>query len=355
MRTLFITGGCGFIGSHFVRAALGLGTFDAVNLDKLTYAGDTARLTDVGGHPSYRFVHGDVVDRALLDRLFEEKKPWAVVNFAAESHVDRSILDPAPFLRANLIGTQILLDAARRHEAQRFVQISTDEVYGDAAGKESFREDGPLTPSSPYAASKASADLLALAYGRTYGLPVLIVRSSNNYGPFQFPEKLVPLTIRNAMVGAELPLYGDGLQRRDWLHVEDNCRAILAILERGRPGSIYNVGAGEARTNLATVRALCGILAEEAGLELKALHERVRFVADRPGHDRRYAVNTEKIRRELAWRPRIFLSEGLRRTVRWYLNHRDWLNRIDSPEYRSYCEAVYVRNWERPGRQCESQ
>jgi dTDP-glucose 4,6-dehydratase len=355
MRTVLITGGCGFIGSHFVRAALGLGAFDAVNLDNLTYAGDPARLADVAGHPSYRFVHGDVADRALLERLFEEEKPWAVVNFAAESHVDRSILDPSPFFQTNLIGTQALLDAARCHEVKRFVQISTDEVYGDADGKESFYEDDPLRPSSPYAASKASADLLVLAYTRTYGLPALIVRSTNNYGSFQFPEKLVPLTIRNAMVGAELPLYGDGLQCRDWLHVEDNCRAILAILQRGQPGSIYNVGVGEAPTNLEIVRALCRILADETGWELESLQRRVRFMTDRPGHDRRYAVNADKIRREFDWHPRVPLDEGLRRTVRWYLDHGDWLDRIGSSEYRSYYEAVYLRNWERTGRQCESQ
>jgi dTDP-glucose 4,6-dehydratase len=355
MRTLLITGGCGFIGSHFVRAALGSGAYHAINLDKLTYAGEPARLADLAGHRSCRFVHGDVADRALLERLFEEEKPWAVVNFAAESHVDRSILDPSPFFQTNLIGTEALLDAARRHGVERFVQVSTDEVYGDADGRKPFREDAPLTPSSPYAASKASADLLVLAYGRTYGLPGLIVRSTNNYGPFQFPEKLVPLSIRNALIGAELPLYGDGLQRRDWLHVEDNCRAILAILQRGQLGSIYNVGVGETGPNLEIVRALCRILADEAGSDLASLEARIRFMTDRPGHDRRYSVDTDKIRRELAWRPQIPLNEGLRRTVRWYLDHKEWLDRIGSSKYRSYCEAVYLRNWERPRRQCESQ
>jgi dTDP-glucose 4,6-dehydratase len=344
MRTLLVTGGCGFIGSHFVRAALGV--FGAVNLDKLTYAGDPARVADVAGHASYRFVHGDVADRSLVEALFEKEKPWAVINFAAESHVDRSILDPSPFLQTNVIGTQVLLDAARRHKVERFIQISTDEVYGDAEGKKPFCEEDAPSPSSPYAASKAAADLLALAYGRTYGLSIIIVRSTNNYGPFQFPEKLIPLVIRNAVVGGELPLYGDGLQRRDWLHVEDNCRAVLAILERGEPGAIYNVGAEEAGTNLELVRALCRILSEEAGLDLDSLYGRMRFVADRPGHDRRYALNTDKIQRELDWRPRVPFDEGLRRTVRWYLNQREWLERIDSAEYRSYYEAVYVRNWE---------
>ncbi|HEY3305682.1 MAG TPA: dTDP-glucose 4,6-dehydratase [Candidatus Binatia bacterium] len=350
MRTLLITGGCGFIGSQFVRAALEGGTCRAVNLDKLTYAGEPARLADVADHPSYRFVRGDIADRALLERLFEEEKPWAVVNFAAESHVDRSILDPSPFLLTNLIGTQALLDAARHHQVERFLQVSTDEVYGDAEGKAPFREEDPVMPSSPYAASKAAADLLALAHGRTYGLPVLIVRSSNNYGPFQFPEKLIPLMIRNAMAGAELPLYGDGLQRRDWLHVEDNCRAILAVLERGHTGSIYNAAVRKDRTNLEIVRAICRLLAEAAGLEAESLHGRIRFVADRPGHDRCYAVDADKIQRELDWSARVSLDEGLRRTVHWYLDHRDWLERMNSSEYRSYYETVYVRNWGQSGR-----
>jgi dTDP-glucose 4,6-dehydratase len=354
MRTLLIAGGCGFIGSHFVRAALEPGLFRAVNLDRLSYAGDEARLADLAGRPSYRFVRGDVADRACVERLVEEEKPWAIVNFAAETHVDRSILDPLPFLLANVIGTQTLLDAARGHRVKRFLQISTDEVYGDADGKRAFREDDPIAPSSPYAASKAAADLLALAYARTYGVPALVVRSTNNYGPFQFPEKLVPLIIRNALCGAALPLYGDGLQRRDWLHVEDNCRAVLAILRRGRTGSIYNVGAGSAGTNIDIVRAICRILAEATGATVDSFYRRIRLVDDRPGHDRRYAVNTDKIQRELGWAPQISLAEGLKRTVAWYLAHRDWLDRIDSPEYRSYCDAVYVQNWERSERPCES-
>jgi dTDP-glucose 4,6-dehydratase len=354
MRTLLITGGCGFIGSHFVRAALGAGGFRAVNLDGLSYAGDAARLADVAERRLYRFVRGDVADRACVERLVEEEKPWAIVHFAAETHVDRSILDPAPFLRANVIGTQTLLDAARRRGVKRFVQISTDEVYGDAGEKKYFREDDPLAPSSPYAASKAAADLLVLAYARTYNVPALVVRSANNYGPFQFPEKLVPLIVRNALRGAPLPLYGDGLQRRDWLHVEDNCRAVLAVLQRGRAGSIYNVGAGSSETNLEIVRAICRVLAETTGASVDSFFRRIRSVGDRPGHDRRYALNTEKIHGELGWAPQIPLAEGLKCTVAWYLAHTDWLERIDSPDYRSYCDAVYARDWERSERPCES-
>lgn len=345
MKTVLVTGGCGFIGSHFIRMLLGQKEWRVVNLDKLTYAGNLENLADIERGASYRFVKGDIADRTLVDKLFHEEKPWAVVNFAAESHVDRSILDPSPFLHTNVIGVQVLLQASQRHGVERFMQISTDEVYGDADGKEPFIEKSPLTPGSPYSASKAAADLLCLAYRRTHGVPILITRSSNNYGPSQFPEKLIPLMIRNALSGEGLPVYGDGLQQRDWLYVDDNCRAILAVLEGGKPGSIYNVGADKERSNLDVVRALCLILSEEARLDLDTLLERIQFVADRPGHDRRYAVDTTKIHEECGWAAQISFETGLRSTVRWYLHHEDWVNRITSGEYQAYYEAVYSRAW----------
>ena len=242
MKTILVTGGCGFIGSHFIRLLLSKASWSVLNLDKLTYAGNMENLRDIEENPSYQFIKGYICDRQLLDKLFQEHKPWAIVNFAAESHVDRSILDSSPFLETNVHGVQGLLQSSRHFGVERFLQISTDEVYGDAEGKEPFHEGSTLSPSSPYAASKAAADLLCLSYQRTYGIPVLIARSSNNYGPCQFPEKLIPLMIRNAMLDDELPIYGDGLQRRDWLYVEDNVGAILSVLEGGKIGSIYNMG-----------------------------------------------------------------------------------------------------------------
>jgi dTDP-glucose 4,6-dehydratase len=318
-----------------------------VNLDKLTYAGIPERLKDISEGASYRFVKGDIADRSAVDRLFHEERPWEVVNFAAESHVDRSILDSSPFLHTNVLGVQVLLEASRHYNVERFVQASTDEVYGDAEGQGASTEDSPLRPSSPYAASKAAADLFCLAYRRTYGTPVLIVRSSNNYGPFQFPEKLIPLILRNALVGEELPLYGDGLQGRDWLHVEENVRAIRQVLECGKLGRIYNVSAGEERTNLDVVRSICRIVAEETGQNLDSLLQRIRFVADRPGHDRRYAINSERIQTELGWRPQIPFEDGLKRSVIWYLENRGWLERATSGEYHKYYESVYQRDWKK--------
>ena len=345
MKTVLVTGGCGFIGSHFIRLLLTQKTWRVVNVDKLSYAGSQHRLRDVEEGYGYRFAHGDIIDRGLLDTLFTEERPWAVVNFAAESHVDRSILDPSLFLMANVLGVDALLEAARRHPVERFVQISTDEVYGDADGREPFREDSLLRPSSPYAASKAAADLLCLASWRTYGVPVLIARSCNNYGPFQFPEKLIPLVIRNALAGDDLPVYGDGQQRREWLYVEDNTQAILRILVKGTPGTVYNVSAAEERTNLEVVRAICKLLAEEGGLGFPGLLQRIRFVTDRPGHDRRYSVQADRVREELEWHPAVPSDVGLRRTVRWYLENQQWLGDVTSSEYQSYYETVYRRAW----------
>ena len=347
MKTLLVTGGCGLIGSHFVQLLLKQTDWRVINLDKLTYAGGPENLTDIKEGSRYHFVEGDISDATLMNRLFEEERPWAVVNFAAESHVDRSILDSSPFLQTNTIGTHVLLEASRCHRVKRFVHISTDEVYGDAEGKKSFHEESLLRPSSPYAASKAAADLLCLAYERTYGVPILIVRSSNNYGPFQFPEKLIPLMIRNALIGEELPVYGDGLQQRDWLYAQDNCRALLYVLEGGEVGSIYNVGTEEERTNLEIVQSVCRLLAQEHGLEDGKLLERLRFVPDRLGHDRRYAMSTEKVRRELGWTPTVSFETGLRETVRWYIEHRDRLERVASKDYQAYYEAVYNRAWNR--------
>jgi len=269
-----------------------------------------------------------------------------VVNFAAESHVDRSILDPAPFLHTNVLGTQVLLEAARRHGTERVLHISTDEVYGDGEGRAPFGEDNALGPSNPYSASKAGADLLCQAYHRTFGLPVLIARSSNNYGPFQFPEKLIPLMIRNALQGNTLPVYGDGSQVRDWLFVEDNCHALLAVLESGQLGTVYNIAAGEARTNLEVVHWICRMLSEETGTLLDGLLSRIRSVADRPGHDRRYALDAKRIRDELGWTPAVSFNDGLRLTVRWYLSNQAWVERVVSGDYRTYYQAVYERLWE---------
>ncbi len=345
-RSVLVTGGCGFIGSHFIRFLLQQRPgWHVVNLDKLTYAGNLANLRDVENHAHYRFVRGDVADSSLVNPLFQKSKLWGVVNFAAESHVDRSILDAAPFLRTNISGVHVLLDAARQHGIERFVQISTDEVYGDAEGMPPFSEDVPLRPSSPYAASKASADLLCLAYRRTYGVPVLMVRSTNNYGPYQFPEKLIPLMIRNALAGEALPVYGDGGQVRDWLYVGDNCEAIMRVLESGQEGSVYNVGTGEHWPNLEVVCKACQFLSEETGIDLKALLARIRFISDRPGHDRRYALLARKIRGELDWSPRMSFDEGLRTTVRWYLEHQDWVKQVTSGEYQAFYDAVYLSSW----------
>lgn len=346
MRTVLVTGGCGFIGSHFIRLLLHRESWRVVNLDKLTYAGDPERLKGFGDDVRYRLVRGDIADRVTLEELFRAERPWAVVNFAAESHVDRSILDSSHFLHTNVIGMQSLLEASRTNNVERFVQVSTDEVYGDAEGKARFSEESPPRPSSPYAASKAAGDLLSLAYIRTYGMPVLIVRSSNNYGPFQFPEKLVPLMVRNALLDKDLPVYGDGNQQRDWLYVEDNCEALLLVLERGQIGSIYNVGARDERANINVVRAICHLLAEETGRQAEEFLSRIRSVEDRPGHDRRYALDSGRIRRELNWYPQVIFEDGLRRTVRWYLQNVRWLERVvSSEEYRAYEEAVYGRSW----------
>jgi dTDP-glucose 4,6-dehydratase len=344
MRSVLVTGGCGFIGSNFIRLLCAQPNWRVVNLDKLTYAGNMENLADVSTE-RLRVVRGDIRDRALVEKILRDEKPWAIVNFAAESHVDRSILDASPFVETNIAGVQALLDAARAYPVERFLHISTDEVYGDKEGQGSSTESSPLLPSSPYAATKAAADLLCFSYRRTYGLPILVTRSSNNYGPYQFPEKLIPLLIRNGLNGMDFPVYGDGKQIRDWLHVEDNCRGILAVLENGRVGSIYNIGAGEERTNLAVVESICSAIAERRGMELAQLKERIRFVTDRPGHDRRYAIDTMKLRTETGWRPCIDFDHGLKQTVDWYLENPDWIAHVTSGSYREYYDTVYGRSW----------
>jgi dTDP-glucose 4,6-dehydratase len=348
VSTVLVTGGCGFIGSHFVRMLVQRTDWRIVNLDKLTYAGHAENVADLPDGPRYRFVRGDIAHLECVDAVLRDERPWGVVNFAAESHVDRSILAPAPFLDTNIGGVHVLLEGARRHGVGRFVQISTDEVYGDAEGREPFGEDSALNPSSPYAATKAAADLLCLAYARTYDFPVVVARSTNNYGPSQFPEKLIPLMVRNALVGGPLPLYGDGLQRREWVYVEDNAEAIFRMLEHGQAGSIYNVSTGEERTNLEVVHAICRILGANAHADVEELRARIRHVADRPGHDRRYALHSGRVRGELDWRPRTPFDAGLEGTVRWYLEHQDWIRRVTSGDYETYYDAVYSRRWGPP-------
>ncbi|HVG08187.1 MAG TPA: dTDP-glucose 4,6-dehydratase [Thermoanaerobaculia bacterium] len=334
METLLVTGGAGFIGCNFVRLALAETRARIVILDKLTYAGSLENLADVLGDPRLTFVQGDIADRVEVRRVFAEHRPDAVVNFAAESHVDRSIEDASAFIETNIVGAFELLEAARRHVTDdfRFLHVSTDEVYGSLGPTGAFSEITPYAPNSPYAASKASADHLVRAYHETYGLPAVITNCSNNYGPYQFPEKLIPLMILNALEGKNLPIYGDGGNVRDWIYVEDHCRGVLAALQKGRPGEKYNLGGRSERTNLQIVDALCEILEAErpAASSYKELKT---FVADRPGHDRRYAIDDEKARTELGWEPRQSFESGLRATVRWYLQNRAWCEAVQSGKY----------------------
>ena len=318
--TLIVTGGAGFIGSNFIFYILGrYPETRVVCLDKLTYASNLATLAPIMERPNFRFVQADICDRPAVDRLFEEERPDAVVNFAAESHVDRSIDGPEVFLQTNVLGTAVLMDACRTHGLVRFHQVSTDEVYGDLPLDRPdllFTEETPLHASSPYSASKASADLLALAYHRTYGLPMTISRCSNNYGPYQFLEKLIPLMISNALNDKPLPVYGQGLNVRDWLYVEDHCKAIDLILRQGRPGEVYNVGGHNEMRNIDIVKLICRELGKPESL--------ISYVEDRKGHDLRYAIDPSKLRRELGWEPETNFSEGVRKTIRWYLEHRNW-------------------------------
>lgn len=344
MQTLLITGGAGFIGSALVRLLVGERQVRVINLDKLTYAGNLDSLEAVSGQPRHVFVHGDICDRKLVDSLLSEFQPQAIMNLAAESHVDRSIDAPAAFVDTNVVGTCTLLDAALAYYKSlpepargqfRFLQISTDEVYGALGATGCFTEGTPLRPNSPYAASKAAADHFVRAYFRTYRLPTLTTHCSNNYGPFQFPEKLIPLMILNAIEGQPLPVYGKGEQVRDWLHVEDHCRGLIATLERGRPGEVYDLGGRSERTNLQMVQAVCAIVDElRPDLPHRPCADLIRFVEDRPGHDARYAIDPSKAKRELDWEPRYHLEQGLRETVAWYLENPSWVERVTSGVYQ---------------------
>ncbi len=331
---VLVTGGCGFIGSNLVRWLLReRPAWRVTSLDKLTYAGNAENLADLRDEPRHRFVRGDICDGDLVHHLFEEGRFEAVMHLAAESHVDRSIHTPSVFVETNVGGTQVLLEAARAAGGVRFLHVSTDEVYGSLGPTGLFTEDSPLAPSSPYSASKAGSDLLALAYARTFGLPVVVTRCSNNYGPYQFPEKLIPLMIANALRDQPLPVYGDGRNVRDWIHVEDHCAGLCAALERGRPGEVFNLGGSSERQNLDIVHGILDLLGKPRSL--------VRFVADRPGHDRRYAIDAAKARRELGWAPRHRFEDGLGATVAWYREHRGWWERILSGEYRGWYERNY--------------
>jgi dTDP-glucose 4,6-dehydratase len=333
MRVL-VTGGSGFIGSNMVRLILAeRPAWRVINLDKLTYAGNAENLVDLDGHPQYRFVRGDIANGELVSELGRSEHIDAIVHLAAESHVDRSILSPAVFIDTNVRGTQVLLEAARELLVKRFLQVSTDEVYGSLGPTGHFTESTPLAPSSPYSASKAGGDLLALAYAHTFGLPVVVTRCSNNYGPYQFPEKLIPLMIANALRDLPLPVYGDGANVRDWIHVEDHCRGVLLALESGQVGQVYNFGASSERPNIEIVREVLRLVGKPESL--------IQFVKDRPGHDRRYAIDASKVRSELGWRPRRDFGEGLAATVAWYREHRGWWERILSGEYRAYYERQY--------------
>jgi dTDP-glucose 4,6-dehydratase len=329
---ILVTGGAGFIGSNFIRYLLAsdLG-YSIVNYDKLTYAGNLANLELVAAHPHYRFVKGDICDASVVEETMAGCE--AVVHFAAESHVDRSIYEPGRVIQTNVNGTFVLLEAARKVGISRFVHVSTDEVYGDIPLGQFADEGFPISTSSPYSATKASSDLLVRSYVRTYNFPAIITRSSNNYGPFQFPEKFIPLMVTNALRDRALPIYGDGKQQRDWLHVEDNCRGILLVLEKGEIGEIYNIGGSGTHENLAICRWLLQLTGKPETL--------LSYVLDRPGHDRRYALNCKKIETKLGWKPRILLKDGLSKTIEWYMNNRQWIDDIYAGDYLSYYDKYY--------------
>jgi len=354
VKNILVTGGCGFIGANFIR--LFLACFDdcfLVNLDKLTYAGNPENLKDIEEDSRYLFVKGDICDRSLIEKLFVEHRFDTVIHFAAESHVDRSITGPSSFIQTNIVGTFALLEAARKFwlfdrqlpvDDCRFLHVSTDEVYGSLGETGLFTEETAYDPRSPYSASKASSDHLVSAYFHTYGLPIIITNCSNNYGPYQFPEKLIPLIINNALHGKELPVYGDGRNVRDWLYVIDHGEAILAALKRGRCGETYNVGGNNEKQNIEIVKIICDLLDEKVGLlpTGKPRRSLVRFVKDRPGHDRRYAIDASKIRDELGWKPAVTFAEGIAETIDWYLDHEDWIAAILSGSYRDYYQQMYA-------------
>ncbi|MDR9857984.1 dTDP-glucose 4,6-dehydratase [Paenibacillus sp. VCA1] len=330
---LLVTGGAGFIGSNFVLYMLQqYPDYKIINLDSLTYAGNLENLKSIENHPNYTFTKTDITDAKAIDALFQQGID-VVVNFAAESHVDRSILDPEVFVKTNVLGTQVLLDAAKKYGVTKFVQVSTDEVYGTLGETGLFTEETPLTPNSPYSASKAGGDLLVRAYHETFGLPVNITRCSNNYGPYQFPEKLIPLMISRALNDQALPIYGDGLNIRDWLYVEDHCSAIDLVIQKGRVGEVYNIGGNNERTNLHIVKTILA--------ELNKPESLITYVQDRPGHDRRYGIDPTKITQELGWKPKHNFETGIKETIQWYLNNKEWWTRIQSGEYQDYYAKQY--------------
>jgi len=334
MRKLLVTGGAGFIGSNFVQMALSEHSdCFIVNLDKLTYAGNLENLAGFLDHPNHKFIKGDICDGQLIEEIIDEHRIDAIVNFAAESHVDRSITGPKVFIQTNVTGTLTLLEAARDKKLERFVQVSTDEVYGSLGPQGKFTEQTPLSPNSPYSASKAAADHLVKAFGHTWGVRYNITRCSNNYGPYQFPEKLIPLMINNALNDKELPVYGDGLYVRDWLYVYDHCTAIWKVLTEAPPGEIYNIGGGNEKANLEVVNLILERLGKSSSL--------IRHVSDRPGHDRRYAIDASKITAELDWRPSVSFQEGINRTIDWYVENQDWLGHVVSGDYQKYYESMY--------------
>jgi dTDP-glucose 4,6-dehydratase len=332
MTKILITGGAGFIGSNFVRYMLDkYEDYEIVNLDSLTYCGNLENLREIEDNPNYTFCKGDITDKDLVFKITSNAD--YIVNFAAESHVDRSIEDPEIFIKSNVLGTQVLLDAAKEYGIKKYLQVSTDEVYGSLGKTGYFREDTPLAPNSPYSASKASADLMVRAYNKTFDLPVNITRCSNNYGPYQFPEKLIPLMISNALENKPLPVYGDGLNIRDWLHVYDHCSAIDLVLHRGKIGEIYNIGGNNEKKNIEIVKLILQNLNKSESL--------INFVKDRLGHDRRYAIDSSKIQNELGWTPKYTFETGIAETIQWYLDNKEWWERIKSGEYLAYYERMY--------------
>jgi dTDP-glucose 4,6-dehydratase len=359
-KIVLVTGGCGFIGSNFVRMIVADGHYRVVNLDALTYATNPLSLKDLEDNPNYTFVKGDITDRELVSSLFEQHQPVGVFHFAAESHVDRSILHAEDFVQTNVIGTFTLLEAARVYWSElsddkkkifRFLHVSTDEVFGSLGPEGWFTEETPYAPNSPYSASKASSDHFVRAYHHTYGLPTVITNCSNNYGPYQFPEKMIPLMILNALSGKPLPVYGDGSNIRDWLYVEDHCKAVKLAFEKGVPGEVYVIGGNNEQKNLNVVSEICSVLDDiappvevpqlkEQGL--KSYKELVRFVTDRPGHDQRYAIDPAKIKRELGWQPEVGFEAGLRRTIEWYLSNPDWVDQVSSGSYGEWIKKNYA-------------
>ena len=350
--TVLVTGCAGFIGSNFIHTWFAASDEKIVNLDKLTYAGNLSNLAAFKNDPRHVFVQGDIGDAALVARLLSEHQPRAVLNFAAESHVDRSIHGPADFIHTNIVGTFHLLESVRAYWSNlgdqdkanfRFLHVSTDEVYGSLSASDApFAETNAFEPNSPYSASKASSDHLVRAWHHTYGLPVLTTNCSNNYGPYHFPEKLIPLVIHNALAGKPLPIYGDGQQVRDWLYVQDHCRAIMRVLEAGRVGETYNIGGWNEKPNLDVVRSLCAVLDElQPRADGQSYAEQITFVKDRPGHDKRYAIDARKIERELGWKPQETFESGIAKTVRWYLDHQDWVQGVTSGSYRQWLSTQY--------------